>query len=76
MGKNHPSAQPLEKKKQHKIFVYVVGIIAALAGLLFGIDVGIISGARPFIAQEFHLSTGYQELIVSGFYTERLSELS
>ncbi len=55
-----------EKKNQHKIFVYIVGFIAALAGLLFGIDVGIISGARPFIAAEFHLSTGYQELIVSG----------
>jgi SP family galactose:H+ symporter-like MFS transporter len=58
--------QQEEKKRQNKKFVYVVGLIAALAGLLFGIDVGIISGARPFIANEFHLSTGYQELIVSG----------
>lgn len=57
---------PSDKKSRHKFFVYVVGFIAALAGLLFGIDVGIISGARPFIAEEFHLSTAYQEMIVSG----------
>jgi SP family galactose:H+ symporter-like MFS transporter len=63
---SHEASVATEKKSQHKIFVYIVGLIAALAGLLFGIDVGIISGARPFIAAEFHLSTGYQELIVSG----------
>jgi SP family galactose:H+ symporter-like MFS transporter len=55
-----------EKTSRHKFFVYVVGFIAALAGLLFGVDVGIISGARPFIATEFQLSTSYQELILSG----------
>lgn len=33
--------------------VYFVGITAALAGLLFGLDVGVISGALAFIKQEF-----------------------
>ncbi|MDR5896482.1 sugar porter family MFS transporter [Larsenimonas suaedae] len=39
--------------------------LAALAGLLFGMDIGVISGALPFIKQEFHLSTGMEGWIVS-----------
>ena len=65
-SKSTKQVLPSKKKNRHKFFVYVVGFIAALAGLLFGVDVGIISGARPFIAQEFHLSTAFQEMIVSG----------
>ncbi|OHV13832.1 sugar porter family MFS transporter [Kushneria phosphatilytica] len=45
--------------------VYVIGAIAALAGLLFGMDIGVISGALPFIEQEFHISDQTQEIIVS-----------
>lgn len=46
---------------------YVIGVsaIAALAGLLFGFDTGIISGALLFIQRDMQLSTGMQELIVS-----------
>ena len=45
--------------------VYVVALIAALAGLLFGLDIGVISGARVFIAHDFHAGDGVQEAIVS-----------
>ncbi|RKR06789.1 SP family galactose:H+ symporter-like MFS transporter [Kushneria sinocarnis] len=45
--------------------VYVIGAIAALAGLLFGMDIGVISGALPFIEQEFNISDRIQEIIVS-----------
>src|SRR3990167_10534011 len=45
--------------------IYLVCAIAALAGLLFGFDTGIISGALLFIGQDFPLSTLMKELIVS-----------
>lgn len=56
----------MSKQSENKFFIYVVGVIAALAGLLFGVDIGIISGARPLIAEQFHLNTAWQEYIVSG----------
>lgn len=34
-----------------------IGIIAALAGLLFGFDVAIITGAGPYFTKEFELSS-------------------
>ncbi|MFC0336426.1 MFS transporter, SP family, galactose:H+ symporter [Kushneria avicenniae] len=39
--------------------------LAALAGLLFGMDIGVISGALPFIVNEFHVSTLMEGWIVS-----------
>ena len=45
--------------------VYLVCLIAALAGLLFGFDTGIISGALLFIERGFPLTTLMKELIVS-----------
>lgn len=45
--------------------IYLVCAIAALAGLLFGFDTGIISGALLFIEQGFPLTTVMKELIVS-----------
>jgi MFS transporter, SP family, galactose:H+ symporter len=46
-------------------FVYVVASIAALGGLLFGYDTGVISGAVIFIKKDFALTTFPQELVVS-----------
>lgn len=45
--------------------VYLVCAIAALAGLLFGFDTGIISGALLFIERDFPVTTLMKELIVS-----------
>ncbi|RJS94183.1 sugar porter family MFS transporter [Salinisphaera sp. Q1T1-3] len=39
--------------------------LAALAGLLFGMDIGVISGALPFINKEFDLSPSMEGWIVS-----------
>ncbi len=47
------------------MLIYIVSAIAALAGLLFGFDTGIISGALLFIQKDFILSTEMKELIVS-----------
>ncbi|MFC1480129.1 sugar porter family MFS transporter [Candidatus Omnitrophota bacterium] len=55
----------LEEARKFKGLVYVVAFTAALAGLLFGLDIGVISGALPFLAKQFGAGTGAQEFIVS-----------
>src|SRR6266436_3702701 len=47
-------------------FVYVAAVFAALGGLLFGDDTGVISGALIFIKREFGLTTAAEEIVVSG----------
>lgn len=46
-------------------FVYIAASFAALGGLLFGYDTGVISGAVIFIKKDFSLTTFPQELVVS-----------
>ncbi|PYD46791.1 sugar porter family MFS transporter [Novacetimonas pomaceti] len=43
----------------------IIGCLAALAGLMAGLDIGVISGALDFVARQFHASTVQQEWIVS-----------
>ena len=57
-----PAAGPAEGIDR---FVYVAVAIAALGGLLFGYDTGVISGAILFVKGEFALSPTMQELVVS-----------
>jgi SP family galactose:H+ symporter-like MFS transporter len=52
-------------REPSKAFVYVAAAFAALGGLLFGYDTGVISGALIFIQKTFSLSTFHQELVVS-----------
>src|SRR4029453_17879104 len=47
-------------------FVYIAALFAALGGLLFGYDTGVISGALIFIKREFGLTTTDEEIVVSG----------
>ncbi|MBZ5630209.1 MAG: sugar porter family MFS transporter [Acidobacteriia bacterium] len=46
-------------------FVCLAAAFAALGGLLFGYDTGVISGAVIFIKRDFSLATFPQELVVS-----------
>jgi len=45
--------------------VLLVASVAALGGLLFGGDTGVISGAILFISKDFHLDTRLQEFTIS-----------
>jgi sugar porter (SP) family MFS transporter len=49
-----------------RYFVQIIAGTAALAGLLFGFDTGVISGAILFIKGAFGLSPFAEELLVSG----------
>src|ERR671921_924860 len=46
-------------------YVYVVASVAALGGLLFGYDTGVISGALLFIGEDFELTPFIEGFIVS-----------
>ena len=46
-------------------FVYVVALIGALGGMLFGYDTGAISGAILYLKQQFALSSTQQEVVTS-----------
>jgi MFS transporter, SP family, galactose:H+ symporter len=65
MNKNDVNILEHKKRKSLDIKVAFICFIASLSGLLFGMDTGIISGALPFIAKEFHVPTFTQECIVS-----------
>jgi MFS transporter, SP family, galactose:H+ symporter len=47
-------------------FVQIAALFAALGGLLFGYDTGVISGALIFIKRDFNLTTIAEEIVVSG----------
>lgn len=46
-------------------FVVVMAIVAAMGGLLFGFDTGVISGAIPFLQQDFGITDSSIELITT-----------
>jgi SP family galactose:H+ symporter-like MFS transporter len=45
--------------------VYFIAAVAAIGGLLFGFDTGVISGALLFLKQSFALNATIQEIAVS-----------
>ena len=53
---------PHERKK---LSIYFITSVAALGGLLFGYDTGVISGAQLFLVKTFSLNPQQQELAVS-----------
>ncbi len=55
----------LPPTKKVSFIVYFIGFTAALAGLLFGLDVGVIAGAQHFIEADFKIGDQQIEMIVS-----------
>ena len=58
----HP-AHPRRARRTHSAFY--VASVAALGGLLFGYDTGVISGALLFVKKSFHLGSAGQSVVVS-----------
>jgi MFS transporter, SP family, galactose:H+ symporter len=57
-----PTSAAAGSGSDHSFFT---GGMAALAGLMFGLDIGVISGALGFIGTAFHASDSAKEWIVS-----------
>ncbi|MBH1930479.1 sugar porter family MFS transporter [Serratia rubidaea] len=53
------------KSRSNAQMTFFVCFLAALAGLLFGLDIGVIAGALPFLADEFQITAHQQEWVVS-----------
>lgn len=53
------------KTEYNKKLIYIIAMIAATGGLLFGFDTGVISGAIPFFQQDFAIDDGMIELVTS-----------
>lgn len=47
------------------IYVYFISAVAAIGGLLFGFDTGVISGAIPFVTEHFNLNAHQEGFAVS-----------
>lgn len=55
----------LNADSEHSSFVYAIAGIAALNGLLFGFDIGVISGALLYINQTFTLTPFLEGVVTS-----------
>lgn len=53
------------KNTYNNKLVYVIALVAATGGLLFGFDTGVISGAIPFFQNHFQINDGMVEIITS-----------
>jgi len=58
-SRNNHTRQP------RQYFIILAACVAALGGLLFGFDTGVISGAILFIGKQFQLSALMNGLVVS-----------
>lgn len=62
MLNNYNNNNISNKNKHITLFIC---FLAALSGLLFGLDIGVIAGALPFIAHDLLINNSEQEWIVS-----------
>lgn len=68
---NHDSALTPRSLRDTRRMNMFVSVSAAVAGLLFGLDIGVIAGALPFITDHFVLTSRLQEWVVSSMMLAR-----
>ena len=57
-----------DQREEHPgatLYITLIAAVAAIGGLLFGFDTGVIAGAMLFIVPDFHLGPAQQGLVVS-----------
>lgn len=54
--------------RQRRLYVYFIALVAATGGMLFGYDLGVISGALLFVKNSISLTTIQTELIVGAVF--------
>jgi len=54
----------MEKQQGSNIKVIIICLLAAIAGLMFGLDTAVIGGAKQFVVEHFHLSMTGDAIIV------------
>jgi len=59
------TVQTVTTEAHPKAAAVMIGLLGALAGLMFGLDIGVISGAQQFIQRDFGISDAVLEHIVS-----------
>ena len=59
------STQEKKSAENSTFFIYVVSLLSAVGGFVFGYDTGVVSGAMVFIKDQYKLDSVWQELIVS-----------
>ena len=62
------NSNTLSKEQADKgslLYVFIISSVAAIGGLLFGFDVGVIAGAIPFITDHFQLNAHQEGFAVS-----------
>ena len=63
-NKMHPNNK--NNKVKNTSYIVFIGIMGAFAGILFGMDTGVISGALPLIKNVYKTSDTMEEWITSG----------
>ena len=62
----HPMTAPADLQLQHQAsYNRFLLVVAGLGGLLYGVDVGIIGGALPYLEATSHLNPGQLSIIVA-----------
>ena len=67
-----PSTHPLTAPQFNAAYIWMISLVAALGGLLFGYDWVVIGGAAKFYEAFFHLQDTAQQISASGGVLEKL----
>lgn len=58
-------SQSASQSEQPPNLIYLMSVLSAMGGFLFGYDTGIVSGAMVFVRKFFNLNSIWQEVVVS-----------